>query len=104
MTLAVIKTGGKQYLVSEGDVLEIERVAADEKGALVFTEVLLIGDEAGVKLGAPAIEGAKVLAELVEDFRDDKVIVFKMNRRKRYRKTQGHRQNKSKVKITKIEG
>lgn len=104
MTLAVIKTGGKQYLVSEGDKLSIERVAADEKGGLVFTEVLMIGDESGVKLGAPAIEGAKVTAELVEDFRDDKVIVFKMKRRKRYRKTQGHRQNKSMVKIVKIEG
>ncbi|MEZ4210551.1 MAG: 50S ribosomal protein L21 [Patescibacteria group bacterium] len=104
MTLAVIKTGGKQYLVQEGDTLEIERVVADDKGVIEFAEVLMIGDDKGVKLGAPTLEGAKVTAELVEDFRDDKVIVFKMKRRKRYRKTQGHRQNKTRVKITKIEG
>jgi len=104
MTLAVIKTGGKQYLVQEGDTLEIERVAANDKGVIEFAEVLMIGDDKGVKLGAPTLEGAKVTAELVEDFRDDKVLVFKMKRRKRYRKTQGHRQNKTRVKITKIEG
>jgi large subunit ribosomal protein L21 len=104
MTLAVIKTGGKQYLVSEGDVLDIETVVADEAGKLVFTEVLMIGDDKGVKLGTPNLEGAKVTAELVNDFREDKIIVFKMKRRKRYRKTQGHRQNKSKVKITGIAG
>ena len=104
MTLAVIKTGGKQYLVQEGDILEIERIESDDKGVIVFAEVLMIGDEKGVKLGAPLLEGAKVVAQLEEDFRDDKIIVFKMKRRKRYRKTQGHRQNKTRVKITKIEG
>lgn len=104
MTLAVIKTGGKQYLVQEGDILEIERVEANDKGVVEFAEVLMIGDDKGVKLGAPLLEGTKVAAELMEDFRDDKVIVFKMKRRKRYRKTQGHRQNKTRVKITKING
>lgn len=102
MTLAVIKTGGKQYLVSEGDTLEIETVAADDKGKVTFAEVLMIGDDNGVKVGTPLLEGATVTGELVENYREDKIVVFKMKRRKRYRKTQGHRQNKSRVKITGI--
>ena len=104
MTLAVIKTGGKQYLVQEGDVLEIEKIVADESGKVVFPEVLMIATDAGVNLGSPLVEGAKVEAELVEDFKEDKVIIFKMKRRKRYRKTQGHRQQKSRVKIVSIKG
>lgn len=102
MTLAVIKTGGKQYLVQEGEVLEIEKIVADESGKVVFPEVLMIATDAGVNLGSPLVEGAKVEAELVEDFKEDKVIIFKMKRRKRYRKTQGHRQQKSRVKIVGI--
>lgn len=102
MTLAVIKTGGKQYLVSEGDTLEIETVTADDQGKITFAEVLMVGDDNGVKVGSPLLEGATVTAELVENYREDKIVVFKMKRRKRYRKTQGHRQNKSRVKITGI--
>jgi len=100
---AVIRTGGKQYLVSEGDVIDVEKIPSDKKDKITFDEVLLLAnDKDEVELGDPVIKGAKVEAELVEQFRDKKVVVFKMKRRKRYRKTQGHRQNLTKIKITKI--
>jgi len=101
MALAVIKTGGKQYLVSEGDVLEVERIEG-AKTPLVFEDVLLVDDGKTTKVGAPVIEKATVEAEVVAEIREPKVIVFKMKRRKRYRRTQGHRQNKLRIKITKI--
>lgn len=99
--LAVIKTGGKQYLVEEGNVIDIERLE-DKDGKIEFTEVLMIDNGKTTKLGAPTVEGAKVSGELMEHFRDDKIIVFKMHRRKRYRRKQGHRQDLTKVKILKI--
>lgn len=101
---AVIKTGGKQYLVTENDVLTIERLDNKDGDKVVFEEVLLVSDDEGkdVKIGSPLVEGAKVEAELVENLRGDKIKVFKMKRRKRYRKTQGHRQSLSHIKITKI--
>ena len=104
MTLAVIKTGGKQYLVSPEMVLDIEKLVVGEDGKVVFNEVLLVSDGTATKIGTPMVEGAKVTAELVDQIKEDKVIVFKMKRRKRYRKTQGHRQQKSRVRITAISG
>lgn len=101
MTQAVIKTGGKQYLVSEGDTLEIERIEG-AKTPLKFEEVLLIDDGKTTQVGMPVLEKAIVEAEVLAEIRDPKVIVFKMKRRKRYHKTQGHRQNKLRIKITKI--
>ena len=101
MTLAVIKTGGKQYLVKEGDVLEVEKLE-DKEGKFKFPEVLLIANDSNIKVGAPLVEGAYVDAELVHAFKDDKVKVFKMHRRKRYRRMGGHRQEKTQIKITKI--
>ena len=100
MTLAVIKTGGKQYLVSEGDVLDIEKIEGE--GKIKFEEVLMIDDGKATKLGTPMLDKASVDAEIVEQFKDKKIHVFKMKRRKRYRKTQGHRQQTTKVNITKI--
>ena len=103
MALAVIKTGGKQYLVSEGDQLDIERI----EGAatpLNFDEVLLVDDGKTTQVGTPNLETAKVEAEVIAETRDPKVIVFKMKRRKRYRRTQGHRQDKLRIKITRITG
>lgn len=99
--LAVIQTGGKQYLVEEGTVIDIERLE-DKDGKIEFADVLMIDDGKAVKLGTPTIEKATVSGELMEHFRDDKVTVFKLHRRKRYRRKQGHRQNLTKVKITKI--
>ena len=103
MVQAVIKTGGKQYLVSEGDTLEIERIEG-AKTPLVFSEVLLIDDGKATQVGMPVLDKATVEAEVLAEIRDPKVIVFKMKRRKRYHKTQGHRQNKLRVRITKIQG
>ncbi|MEA1909700.1 MAG: 50S ribosomal protein L21 [Patescibacteria group bacterium] len=101
---AVIRTGGKQYFVSEGDVLTIERLENKDGDKVIFKEVLLVADEKGkdVKIGKPLVEGAKVEAELIENLKGDKIKVFKMKRRKRYRRTQGHRQQLSHIKITKI--
>ena len=99
---AVIRTGGKQYLVGVNDVLDIEKIVSDKDGKIIFDEVLMIADDKDVKLGGPVIKGAKVEAIVEEQFKDKKVIVFKMKRRKRYRRTQGHRQQLTKVKITKI--
>jgi large subunit ribosomal protein L21 len=101
MTLAVIKTGGKQYLVSEGDTLDIETIEG-AKTPLKLEEVLLVDDGKETKVGTPFVEKASVEAEVVTELRDKKVIVFKMKRRKRYRRTQGHRQNKLRIKISKI--
>ena len=101
---AVIRTGGKQYLVEVGDILDIEKISADKDGKVIFDEVLMISEaeEKDVKVGDPVIKGAKVEALVEDQFKDKKVIVFKMKRRKGYRRTQGHRQNLTKIKITKI--
>lgn len=81
--------------------MDIEKVA-DKDGKIIFDEVLLIDDGKSTKIGTPLVDGAKVEAEIVEQFKDKKIRVFKMKRRKGYRRTQGHRQQKTKVKITKI--
>jgi large subunit ribosomal protein L21 len=100
---AIIKTGGKQYTVKSGDVLEIEKLDAEVGGKVTFDEVLAIGEAEGqIKVGAPLLEGAKVEAEVVEQFRGEKIVVFKMKRRKGYRRTQGHRQSLTRVKIGEI--
>jgi large subunit ribosomal protein L21 len=101
--LAVIKTGGKQYTVKEGTVLEVELLGVEE-GTYKFDEVLMISNNGNVKLGKPTISGATVEAEVVAHTRGDKILVFKKKRRKDYRKRIGHRQNYTKVKITKIIG
>lgn len=101
---AVIQTGGKQYLVSVGDVLDVEKLLVTDDKKVIFKEVLMVTDEAGkdIKLGDPLLKDTKVEAEVVSQFKADKIIVFKMKRRKRYRRTQGHRQQLTKIKITKI--
>lgn len=101
---AVIKTGGKQYLVSEGDILTIEKLPEEAGEKIIISEVLLISDDEGndIKLGDPIIAAAKVEAEIVEQVKDDKIRVFKMRRRKRYRKTMGHRQKLTQIKIISI--
>ena len=98
---AIIETGGKQYTVREGDVLRIERLSADAGTSYTFDKVLAIGgDEA--KFGTPLVEGASVAAEIVTEGKGNKVIVFKKKRRKRYKRTAGHRQIFTEVKITGI--
>jgi large subunit ribosomal protein L21 len=103
VTYAVIGTGGKQYRVSEGAVLDIERLQGEAGDAVTFDQVLLVGGEAGVTVGTPQIDGAAVQATIVEHCRGTKVLVFKKKRRKQYKRTRGHRQELTKVRITKIE-
>ena len=93
---AVIKTGGKQYRVSKDDVIAIEKLEGDAGSTIVFDEVLMLGDQ----VGAPSVVNAQVTAEVVRQFRDDKVIIFKKRRRKHYRRRNGHRQHLTLVKIT----
>ena len=97
---AIIETGGKQYTVREGDVIRVERLQA-EGSAYTFDKVLVLGGEEA-KFGTPLVEGASVNAEIVNEGKGKKLIVFKKKRRKRYKRTQGHRQWFTEVKITGI--
>jgi large subunit ribosomal protein L21 len=99
---AVIKTGGKQYRVQPDDVLEIERLPGEAGDMLEFSQVLMVVNEAGIEVGTPVIADAIVAAELVEQTRGDKIKVFKKKRRKHYRRTMGHRQDLSQIRITEI--
>ncbi len=96
---AVIETGGKQYKVSEGDVLEIERIAVEEGGTVTFDKVLALAGNDGLNVG-PAVGGTTVTAEVLAHFRGPKLIAFKKKRRKGYERRVGHRQELTKVKIT----
>ena len=99
---AVIKTGGKQYKVSEGDLLKVEKLAGSVGDAIELNEVLMVGGEE-VKIGTPLLPGAKVKAQIVEQGKDKKILVFKMKRRKTFRKLNGHRQPLTRLKIMGIE-
>ncbi len=100
---AVIKTGGKQYRVSQGDRLKIEQLSAETGSEIIFEEVLAVGGGAGsVKIGTPLLTGAAVKAKVLAQGRHDKVKIFKMRRRKHYQKRQGHRQNFTQIEITSI--
>ena len=98
---AIIATGGKQYRVSEGDVIYIEKIDADVDSTVSF-DVLLVGNEGDVKVGTPVVEGVKVEGKVVGQIRGEKIIVFKYKSKKNYRRKQGHRQPYTKVEITKI--
>ena len=100
---AVVRTGGKQYLVSEKDFFKVEKLPGSVGESVVFDEVLLVSKEGDVKVGRPRVEGARVTGTIVEQAREKKIIVFKMKRRKGYRKKQGHRQFYTGVKVDSIE-
>lgn len=97
MSIAVIQTGGKQYKVKPGDIIKIEKIESDNN-KISFDKVLMLDD----KIGTPYIENVCVNAEILEQKRDDKILVFKKNRRKNYRKTLGHRQYITVAKIIDI--
>ncbi|MGE5279133.1 MAG: 50S ribosomal protein L21 [Deltaproteobacteria bacterium] len=97
---AIIETGGKQERVKVGDVLDIERI--DSKKDVTFAHVLLVADADKVSVGAPFVKGAKVTASVVEEVRGPKVVSFKSRRRKSSRRTHGHRQTLTRIKITDI--
>ena len=99
---AVIKTGGKQYRVVEGDLLNVEKLEGEIGSIIEFPEVLAVGEGESIKIGAPIVEGATVKAEIVEHGKSKKVIIFKKKRRKGFAKKQGHRQLFTSIKIQAI--
>ena len=100
---AIIKTGGKQYKVSEGDVITVEKLAANEGEAVVFDNVLTVVNDGEVKVGTPVVEGAKVTCKVEAQGKAKKILVFKYKAKSNYRRRQGHRQPFTKVVIEKIE-
>ncbi len=101
---AVIKTGGKQYKVSEGDEIIIEKLNVEEGSTVTFDEVFAIVDGEEVKIGQPKVEGAKVTGSVVKNGKGPKIRIFKYKHKTNYRRRMGHRQPFTKVKIEKIEG
>ena len=104
MMYAVIKTGGKQYRVSSGEKIKVEQIPADVGSQITLDQVLMVADGEKVSIGAPLVAGATVQATVVAHGRGDKVHIFKMRRRKHYRKSGGHRQNYTEIQIDKISG
>ncbi|WP_281889030.1 50S ribosomal protein L21 [Paenibacillus sp. YYML68] len=100
---AIIETGGKQYKVSEGDVLYIEKLEAGAGDAVTFDRVLAVSKETGLVVGAPVVAGATVSAKVEKQGKGEKIIVFKYKAKKNYRRKQGHRQPYTKVVIEKIQ-
>jgi len=99
---AVIKTGGKQHRVSPGEVLTVEKLAGNQGEQVVFEQVLMVVNDADIRIGAPVVDGAKVVGEILAQTKDKKINVFKMKRRKGYKKKTGHRQQLTSMKITEI--
>ena len=99
---AVIKTGGKQYKVAKNDVIRVERLAGEAGDVLELGEILMVGEGDSVTVGAPTVSGAAVAATVLEQIRDDKVIVFKKKRRQNYRRKNGHRQHLTVLRVTDI--
>ena len=103
MKYAVIRTGGKQYRVSEGQLVKIEKLAGEVGDKVTLGDVLFVGGNGEVKIGAPLVTDAKVTGEIVGQGKAKKVLVFKKKRRKSYRRQRGHRQHQTTLKITAIE-
>ena len=102
MSYAIIRSGGKQFRVAEGETVRLPSLN-EEAGKSVEFDVLVVGGgEGGTRVGSPIVDGARVAGTIVEHGRGDKIIVFKMKRRKQYKRTQGHRQNYTAVKIDSI--
>ncbi len=99
---AVLKTGGKQYKVAVDDVIVVEKLAAEAGDSVDLDEVLMLGDGESSTVGRPVVAGARVTARVLEQKRSDKIIVFKKKRRKNYRRTRGHRQDVTVLRITDI--
>ena len=99
---AVIKTGGKQYKVTKDDIIIVEKLEAETANKVSFDHVLITSNDGAVKVGEPLVKGASVKAEVIEQRKAAKVLVFKKKRRQTYRRKRGHRQNETVVKITSI--
>lgn len=100
---AVIATGGKQYRVAEGDVIFVEKLEGELDEQVVFSDVLTVVEDGNVKIGTPYLAGAKVMAKVVKQGKDKKILVYKYKSKANYRRRQGHRQPYTKVSIEKIE-
>ena len=101
---AVIKTGGKQYKVAAGEKIKVEQIAAEVGQEIVIDQVLAVGSGAELKIGAPLVAGASVKATVVAQGKHDKVRIFKLRRRKHYKKSQGHRQTYTELEISAVNG
>ena len=99
---AVIKTGGKQHKVSEGDVLSVEKINGVKGDTVSFDEVLMVAKDGKINVGTPYLDGVKVVGEIMEQTKDHKIMVFKMKRRKGFHKKTGHRQKLTRMKIREI--
>lgn len=100
---AIIKTGGKQYRVEEGQIIKVEKLDAEAGSNVEFSEVLMVSSDNDMKVGSPLVDGAKVTGKVLEQGKDKKVLVFKYKPKKRYRVKTGHRQPYTKVLVEKIE-
>lgn len=101
---AVIQTGGKQYKVTEGEILKVEKLDGEAGDKLTLDQVLMLKDDNGIKIGMPTVKDALVTVEVIEQGRSKKITVYKYKKRKNYRRKQGHRQAYTKIKVEKIEG
>ena len=101
---AIVKTGGKQYTVAENDVIVVEKLAGEAGSEIKLEDVLLVGAEGKTTVGTPLVKGAAVTAEIIEQGKGDKVIIFKKKRRQNYRRTKGHRQEQTVLRIKSIKG
>src|ERR1041385_5814366 len=99
---AVVETGGKQYRVAPGDILEVDRLDAEAGTPFTFERVLFIADEGKFSVGAPTVAKASIVGDIVEHIRGEKKVAFKMKRRKGYHRTVGHRQELTRIKISEI--
>jgi large subunit ribosomal protein L21 len=100
---AVFRSGGKQYRVSQGGSVRVEKVAGEVGSSVTLDDVLMVGQEGDVKIGAPTVEGARVTGTITAQGRGPKLTVFKMKRRKGYRRKQGHRQDYTEIRVDQIE-
>ena len=103
MSYAVIRTGGKQYRVAPGDVIRVEKLAGEPGSEVTFTEVLMAAADGTVRIGTPLLSGASVTAQVWQQGKAKKVLVFKKKRRKNYRRHHGHRQHYTAVRVTNIQ-
>lgn len=101
---AIVKTGGKQYTVAENDVIVVEKLAGEAGSEIKLEDILLVGAEGKTTVGTPLVKGASVTAEIIEQGKGDKVIIFKKKRRQNYRRTKGHRQEQTVLRIKSIKG
>lgn len=101
---AVVRSGGKQYRVSQGGSVRVEKLPGEVGSSITLEDVLMVGEEGNVKIGAPSVDGARVTGTIVAQGRGEKLTIFKMKRRKGYRRKYGHRQDYTEIRVDQIEG